>query len=240
MIRARPRVLSAIAILVLLGAIIVANAAHRSRPSTKPSEKPVLLLLTTLPLMFGEDFSLDSGGSQALSALQAHYRVVPVSTTDGSELAKGRLLLMAHPQAQTAENLVVLDSWVRRGGRVMILADPMLEWPSKRPLGDPSRPPPMFADTGLLGHWGLELFAADKRGAKPATLGGYKVVTISPGYLGGRGCAISADRISAHCTIGKGHATVVADADLLDTPDLGPGAEHNLDAILSELSELRH
>jgi hypothetical protein len=32
--------------------------------------------------------------------------------------------------------------------------------------------------------------------------------------------------------------TIVADADLLDVPDLGDGGQHNLDAVLSELSSL--
>ena len=76
---------------------------------------------------------------------------------------------MAHPLAQTAENLVALDAWVRGGGRVLLLADPMLEWPSKRPLGDPLRPPPMFMDTGLLAHWGLRLDAPDERGPSDAS-----------------------------------------------------------------------
>jgi hypothetical protein len=44
----------------------------------------------------------------------------------------------------------------------------------------------------------------------------------------------------AHCRIEKGKATIVADADLLDPDDLGRGSEHNLDAILSELSALQH
>jgi hypothetical protein len=241
MTRARGRAIFGIVALLIIAAASLAYALRRqpaASPST-PAAKPVLLLLTTLPLMFGEDFSLEGGGSPALTALQAHYRVIPISTTDGSELAKGRLLLMAHPQAQTAENLVVLDSWVQRGGRVMILADPMLEWPSERPLGDPLRPPPMFADTGLLGHWGLRLFAPDQRGRKAATLGGYPVVTESPGELEGEGsCAVSKDRLAAHCRIGEGRATIIADADLLDVADLGNGADHNLDAMLSELSEL--
>jgi hypothetical protein len=189
--------------------------------------------------MFSEDFSLEGGGSAALKALETQYRVVPISVADGADLAKGRLLLMAHPLAQTAENLVALDAWVRRGGRVLLLADPMLEWPSKHPLGDPLRPPPMFADTGLLAHWGLMLAAPEARGPRPARLNGYEILTASPGVLSG-GCAINADRLVAHCRIGKGKATVVADADLLDPDDLGKGSEHNLDAILFELSTLQH
>ena len=144
---------------------------------------------------------------------------------------------MAHPLAQPAEDLVALDRWVRSGGRVLLLADPMLEWPNPRPLGDPLRPPPMFMDTGLLAHWGLRLDAPDERGAKAEKLGGYDVLTVSPGSLFG-GCAISADRLVAHCRIGKGAATIVADADLLDAQDLGGKAAHNLDGLLSELAKL--
>jgi hypothetical protein len=241
MMRARPRAL-VLAGLAVIGAAALLFAAVQRGPGPRaphPGPPPTLPPLTSLPLVFSEDSSLEGGGSSALEALETRYRVVPISVTDGADLAKGRLLLMAHPLAQTAENLVVLDSWVRRGGRVLLLADPMLEWPSKRPLGDPLRPPPMFADTGLLAHWGLTLDAPDRRGAKAQALGGYKIVTSSPGALSGNGCEISADRLVAHCRIGRGKATVVADADLLDPDDLGRDAEHNLDAILSELSRLQ-
>jgi hypothetical protein len=63
------------------------------------------------------------------------------------------------------------------------------------------------------------------------------VVTLSPGALFG-GCDISADRLVAHCRIGKGAATIVADADLLDVKDLGERAGRNLDGLLSELARL--
>jgi hypothetical protein len=162
---------------------------------------------------------------------------VPISVTDHKDLAEGSLLLMAHPLAQTAENLVALDNWVRRGGRVLLLADPMLEWPSERPEGDPLRPSPMFMDTGLLAHWGLRLDAPDQRGPAERTLGGFKVATASPGELHG-GCDIAGDRLVAHCRIGKGEATIVADADFIDVDHLDGPKEHNLDALLTELARL--
>jgi hypothetical protein len=220
-----------------LAAAELALAIARRERAAAPAVRPPLLLLTSLPLMFGEDFSLQSGGSPALKSLETRYRVVPISVTDPKELAKGRLLLMAHPRAQPAEDLVALDDWVRGGGRVLLLADPMLEWPSERPLGDPTRPPPMFMDTGLLAHWGLRLDPPAERGDRPAKLGGYDVLSASPGQLSGR-CAIGADRLVAHCRIGKGWVTVVADADLLDVADLGSKAGHNLDALLAELARL--
>lgn len=240
MIAARRRVLIGIAAgIAALAALAVAQQLRRPQTiAPRPAaERPSLLLLTSLPLVFGEDFSLQGGGSPALKALETRYRVIPISVTDAAGLNKGRLLLMAQPLAQPAEDLVALDDWVRSGGRVLLLADPMLEWPSSRPLGDPLRPPPMFMDTGLLAHWGLRLDAPDDRGPMAAKLGGYDVVTVSPGRLSG-GCDVSADRLVARCRLGKGAATIVADADLLDGQYLGGSAGHNLDAVLSELASL--
>src|SRR5437763_89663 len=171
MSRARLRVLIGIAAVFVAGAaLVVAAGLHRSQgmEPRPPAQRPTLLLLTSLPLVFGEQFSLQGGGSPALKALETRYRVVPISVTDPAELGKGRLLLMAHPLAQPAEDLVALDAWVRGGGRGLLLADPMLEWPSTRRLGDPLRPPPMFMDTGLLAHWAPRLDAPAERGLKIA------------------------------------------------------------------------
>ena len=223
----------AIAIVALGG---LAFTQVRERGAAR--ERPTLLLLTSLPLMFGEDVSLQGGGSPALKALQERYQVVAISVTSPTELAKGSLLLMAQPQAQPPEDLVALDDWVRAGGRVLLLADPLLEWPSTRPLGDRLRPPVMFADTGLLAHWGLRLDAPDAPGAQTALIGGQQVQTVSPGRLFGS-CAIGADRIVAHCRVGQGKATVVADADFLDVERLGPAASHNLGGLIGELDPLK-
>ena len=241
MTRARWRVILLGAALLIAAAALAAAFLKTTKSielSPGPTAKrPTLLLLTSLPLVFPEQFSLQGGDSSALNALSTRYRVTPISVADPAELGKGRLLLMAHPLAQPAEDLVALDNWVRRGGRVLLLADPMLEWPSARPLGDPLRPPPMFMDMGLLAHWGLRLDAPDRRGLAVRRLGGIDVLTASPGSLSGS-CDISADRLVARCRIGQGRATVVADADLLDVDDLGAKAGHNLDAVLNELAAL--
>ncbi len=228
-----------LAIVALVGAaaigFAVAGRGPKPPPPRPPAERPVLLLLTSLPLVFSEGFKLNAGGSPALRALETRYRVVPISVTSPAELQRGRLLLMAHPLAQPAEDLVALDGWVRRGGRLLLLADPLLEWPSERPLGDPLRPPPMFMDTGLLMHWGLTLDAPDERGVSRRKLGGVDIVTNSPGSLDGS-CRIGGDRLVAHCPIGRGAVTIVADADFLDAPRLD--GKRNLDALLIELAAL--
>ena len=233
MTRARVRALF-IAIVLVIGAAVAIAVARRQPAPARP--RPTLLVLTSLPLMFGENFSVD-GGSPALSALETRYRVVPISVTDDADLAKGRLLLMAHPLAQPAEDLVALDAWVSRGGRVLLLADPALDWPSQRPLGDPLRPPPMFMDTGLLGHWGVQLDAPDRRGPQTRMLAGRAIQTSSPGRLSGK-CEVSADGLVAACRVGRGRASIIADADFLNVEALDGPAQHNLDALLDELAEL--
>jgi len=213
------------------------SRAQDSGVAEQRTDRPKLLLLTSLPLIFPEDFGLDHAGSPALDALETRYRPVPISVTSASDLDKGTLLLMAHPPAQTPEDLVALDQWVRDGGKVLLLADPALEWPSERPLGDPLRPAPMFTDTGLLSHWGLRLDAPGVRGASERTLGGEIIQSLSPGRLSG-GCALSGDGFVARCKLGEGTATVVADADFLDVDRLGARGRDNLAGLLTELGEL--
>ena len=124
------------------------------RAETAPV-KPTLYVLTSLPLVFDEGFAVGPAKGEAAAFLRAHYVLKPIDLP--SQLPAGATLLAAQPRALPAEELVALDAWVRGGGRLVLLADPLLEWPSKRPLGDRMRPPMAYADTGLLLHWGLRL-----------------------------------------------------------------------------------
>ena len=184
-------------------------------------DRPTLALLTSLPLMFGERFGLDGGGSLALIRLEERYKVIPIGVADAASLKRQHLLLMAHPRAQPAEALVELDQWVRDGGRVLLLADPRLDWPSERALGDKLRPPPGFADTGLLKHWGLDLEAPNLDSA------------ASAGRLSGKKCGVSDDGLVAHCAVGRGQATVIADADFLNSDQ-----DEQLELLVRELERL--
>ena len=219
------------------------KAAVVAQIKAAPVQRPTVALLSSLPLVFGERFSIDQGGSPMLTRLQTQYRVVPVAMADSASLTGQRLLLMAHSRAQPAAVLVELDAWVRRGGRLLLLADPRLEWHSDRPLGDPLRPPPDFADTGLLAHWGLRLDGPAVDGPRTGKAGGYEVMTASPGVLAseGPGCTVEAGGLIARCRIGQGAATVIADADFLNVE--GEGAldgptQHNLDLLMAELDRL--
>lgn len=246
MLKGRRRWLAAAVMLALFAVAAAAFLAARSTPATfeprPPSERPELLLLTTLPIVFPEEFTLEASGSPVLSALQERYRVVPISIADRQSLASHKLLLMAQPQAQPGEVLVELDEWVRGGGRVLLLADPALRWPSKRPLGDVLRPPVAFADTGLVGHWGLRLDAPPDLGPKTLDVGSRKVRTAAPGELAAtsKACTVDRSRLVARCSIGNGQATVIADADFLDVDRLKESKEDNLGLLLEELDRLDH
>ena len=241
---ARLRALGILMIAAIAAAAIALWARQRAAPPERATgERPALALLTALPLMFGDEFSLGGNGSPALAALQQRYRVKPISTGAASELKDRRLLLMAQPSAQRPEDLVAIDQWVRSGGRVLVLADPALNWPSERPLGDPLRPPPMFADTGLLAHWGLRLDAPDMVGPRQLPIGRFEVLTGSPGTLVATAPACEVERggLIARCRIGRGQATVIADADFLDVgrPEgLDGPTQSNLAALVGELTLL--
>jgi len=216
---------------VALAALLLAAPGGCARVAPPPGEKPVLLLVTGLPLVSGERFAIEAVGSPALARLEQAFRVRTIGISDRASLRGGKRLLMAQPRAQPAEALVDLDQWVRDGGWVAILADPRLDWSSDRPLGDALRPPLTYADTGLLAHWGLALDAPDAAGPAERRLGNHRVTTSSPGTLRriAGTCAILDDGFVAKCRIGQGMALIVADADFID------GAGDNLDALVAAL-----
>ncbi|MCY7271840.1 MAG: GldG family protein [Sphingomonas bacterium] len=200
---------------MLAAVALLATIGCRAQPATKVEAKPIVHVLTSLPLLLDEGFGLGPAKGEAAVFLREHFQLKPIDLP--SQLPPSGVLLVAQPRALPAEELVALDGWVRGGGRLVLLADPMLEWPSERPFGDRLRPPMSFADTGLLAHWGLRLDAPDKRGVSYDRMNG-AVAFISPGTLvkmGGK-CAIEEGGWKALCQLGKGNATIIADADFLN------------------------
>lgn len=215
--------LGALVALAALAAWAVAGSSDRLGPRPE-AERPSLALVTSLPLVFGEQFGLNNGGSPALTRLEQRYQVVPIAVADEKSLKGQHLLLMAHPRAQPADVLVQLDQWVQAGGKILLLADPKLDWPSSRPVGDRLRPQPAFADTGLLAHWGLKLRGPDVGSAD------------SRGHLASSGpCIVVGGGMIARCSIGRGWATVIADADFLNVDD---SKADNLSLMVGELNRL--
>lgn len=221
----------------LLALAMLASCRQAPAPAAPEKSKPELFLLTALPIAWNEDFSFEQPDSPVMAALEQDYRVTLIDLP--SQLPTGALLMAAQPRALPAEELVRLDQWVRDGGRLLLLADPLLEWPSKLPIGDKRRAPLAFADTGLLQHWGMRLDAPEQRGPMEDRIGGEKVQTVSPGSLiaEGTSCRIGPGGIEAHCAIDRGRAVIIADADFLN---VGPDEQdsRSLAAVRSQLAAL--
>jgi len=220
----RPLLLLLALLLLLMSTLL----AYAFIPPAPDGPKPILGLMTTLPLQWSEggveaDLAEDAQPHPAFARLGQSYDVQPLD--DVRDLAKRRILLLAQPRAFSPIELVQLDSWVRKGGRLLILADPALQWGSLYPLGDKRRPLFTSMLSPLFAHWGLELVLpiADAEPMAIRKIGKLSIRTQTPGEWlkinsgGSARCALEEGGLLADCKIGKGRALLVADADLLDT-----------------------
>lgn len=215
-----------ISTLLLLGALV----AYRTQPADD-GPKPALGLMSTLPLQWSEggieaDLSDDAQPHPVFVRLNAKYDVRPMDDLQNLRSKNLSLLLLAQPRALRPAELVALDAWVRNGGRVLILADPALQWGSLYPLGDKRRPLFTSLLSPLFTHWGLELVLpmTDEEPVVMRQVAAFKIRTQTLGEWlpkagkDMRNCRVSPKGFVADCALGKGRAILVADADLLDPP----------------------
>lgn len=186
----------------------------------RPAQRPDLLVMTGLPIIWGESGAFDpaSKPAEAYKALQLEFQVRPLDVLDLESLASAKLLLLAQPRALNPEELVALDQWVRAGGRALILTDPLLGWQSPLAVGDVRRPPAVGLLGPLLVHWGMELEpAVVENTAIRRDIGERRVEVFAPGKFRSTGptCNLRENAFLADCRIGAGRAMLVADADLL-------------------------
>jgi len=204
---------------VLLGAWLAARPAPRTQ----------LGVFTSLPIIWNEA----SGPAEMLNAHQAppwprvaledRFRIVALNTL--LKLDPLDDLLIAQPRPLAPQENVALDGWVRRGGHLVLFADPMLTAPSRFAIGDPRRPQDIALLSPILAHWGLELRFDEAQpfglresagSALPVNLSGYWAKLPR----GEADCRIEQAGLVANCRIGAGRALLVADAALFEaTPD---------------------
>lgn len=209
-------------------------------PRVQEGPKPPLLLMTSLPLVWGEGgaFDPDSRPSGSYRALEREYDVRPIDAIEPASLGGAGLMLLAQPRLLAPEELAALDEWVRGGGRLLVLADPRLVWARDWPAGHVLRPPERSLLGPLLDHWGLSLAPFSPAGPFEDELGSEgrrRLVLRAPGSLlaSGAQCLRSRRFYLARCRIGRGEAVILADADVLDDRSwirAGPhrGAERHL------------
>lgn len=218
-----------VGILLVLGLVFFLSAMRYLRPE-QSAPRPALGLMTTLPLQWSEggieaNIASDAKPHPAYERLSERYAIAPVDDLAELHEQKFSLLLLAQPRSFAPEELVALDRWVREGGRVLILADPALQWGSLYPLGDKRRPLFTSLLSPLFSHWGVELVLPinEQQELVLRQVDGLTVRTQTPGEwqpkAGGVGarCSIAAHKLLSDCRVGKGRALLIADADLLDT-----------------------
>lgn len=197
----------------LLGcAVLLVWLGSRERVEVM-ADRPSLAVLSALPL-FWEEGGMARVEAPIITVLRARFAVRAVDSV-ADVRAEDRLLL-AQPRDLGPAGLVAMDDWVRAGGHVLMLADPRLVWPSHLPLGDRRRAPGGTVLGPLLGHWGVEMEAADEGEVRRFLSDGRLVTTLAAGRLRAPGCRVTEAGLVARCAVGRGEAVVVADADLLD------------------------
>lgn len=227
---------------------LLALAACGEGSAVAPSAPETIGLYTSLPITWNESADIrgllsgDAPPHWALTELRRRGRVIPLDT-----LAKGAgpdapgklplpadgLLVLAQPRALTAQENVALDAWVQGGGRVLLLADPMLTAHSLFGPGDPRRPQDITMLSPILARWGLvqKVELDSPAGERTVTLPEGDLPVNLPGsfhLLGKSGggvaeCRIEAEGLLADCTSGKGRIVALADAAVLENPEDSQG-----------------
>lgn len=237
-----------------LGALVLAFAlAASSRQDEQLDPGNAIGLFSSLPILWPESPDLagllatGAPAHWALAVLRERGRVVALDALLDDAKSQGlpglRLLVMAQPRPLSPQENVALDGWVRRGGRLLLFADPMLTHDSAFAMGDSRRPQDIVMISPLLAHWGLILEFDDMQpvGAKMAQAFGARLPVALPGRFiaaGKNGDCVPRDQgLAAMCRIGAGRVIAIADAAMLEGVDPG-GVAARRDALLRLISAL--
>jgi len=174
----------------------------------------------------------------ARAALESEYALRPLDALDGLAGGATRTLLMVQPRPLSPGENVALDGWVRRGGRLLLFADPALTQDSAFALGDRRRPQDTVLLSPILSHWGLTLMFDDDQplGERTVALGDVPLPINLPGRLASAPdgpCSLSAAGLMALCRIGEGRVMVIADAALFELQEQPDAVEARRRALLA-------
>jgi hypothetical protein len=226
--------------------VVALSATMAVQAQDGPDARPPLLLMGTVPIFWGEAEDLTDLVRGAASThwarpvLERRFQLQPLDTLTSDQLARHRFLLMAQPRTLSAGENIALNGWVRAGGHVLLLADPMMTGDSRFAIGDRRRPQDVALLSPILTHWGLDLQFDDT--ALPGVVSQDAGITAIPVNLPGRlvlreggSCEVLGEGIAARCALGRGMALVLADAALVDHAGPYPGAEAGLTALIDSI-----
>ncbi len=210
-------------VIAALALLTASGCGQSGKGEASQAARPIYAIVTSLPLFWGEGGFGDAVGGKDQRApfiqqLSENADVRPIDAIASKALGGVTTLILAQPRLLAPEELVEIDRWVRAGGQVIAFADPLLDWPSDLPIGDARRAPPVTLLDPLFSHWGLALEGGTDGASVERMLGATAVTTTGAGRWAatGNNCTVAPDGFIAQCRIGKGRATFVADADVLD------------------------
>lgn len=223
-------------------------------PSPREDRKK-LGLMTSLPLYWplGEAFTVTATGKGEVpwqrQQLELDHELVLLDTLspipglgpddpETDPLEGLERLAIVQPRGLTASDNVALDRWVRGGGRLLLVLDPMLTGHYEAALGDPRRPTDVALMPPVLVRWGLAM-TYDPEGQDPrrpvrVPVEDFSIIASMSGEIAiaesGTGkCALLARNVVARCAVGAGEVVFLADAatfEMLVEPTVKPAAEN--------------
>lgn len=196
-------------LLILVALLLWRGPAQSVRPVT---DRPDLAVVTGLPLFWDETGRGGPRDAPIMSILRTRFTVMPLDDPLKLAASGAKRLLLAQPRALAPAQMVAIDRWVRGGGTVLVLADPLLRWPSGLPLGDRRRAPSASLLQPLLTHWGFTPSGVQDAEIRYRMPDGH-LITLSGVQMYDRGVG---DGIVQFKRIGKGGMVLLGDADPID------------------------
>lgn len=237
----RNRLLSLAACLVLLSGCKEA-AREDAGAGAERADRTQLGLTSSLPLYWplGSDLSALLSDAAPVpwqrEVLEREYELVPLATLSPLDKGDGNAqtdplegleqLAVIQPRGLAPADNVAIDDWVRKGGRLLLVLDPLLTGEYEVPLGSPERPVDSALIPPVVTRWGLAVSVKEharyEDGFFEVPLGDTKLVVGHPGTISivdpdAADCLLLADAVIAQCKVGKGRVTLLADAAVFET-----------------------
>ena len=251
---------------LVAAAIFWARAASNSGdsaglPALAPKDAPALGLMTSLPIYWNEGDAFAALGSEehelpwVRRAIEQRYRISPLDSLSAAQELSGETsdplqsidhLAIIQPRGLSPSDNVALDDWVRGGGKLLLVLDPMLVGEYEVMLGDPRHPTVSAVIPPVVERWGYRITFDDAQSDKarlvtwdglelPVVLAGAFVHAEPPdGVTLRKPQSLFADRALAHFPWGEGQVTILADAALFEPREGNDTAEATILALFSK------
>lgn len=226
-------------------------------PAPEP-DRPKLGLMTSLPLYWpaGADMAAITSGEAGVPwqrrLLEVGHELVPLDTLspipglspddpETDPLAGLERLAVIQPRGLAPADNVALDAWVRGGGHLLLVLDPLLTGEYPFALGDPRRPVDTALMPPVVARWGLGVgFDEMQPATRQLHLGSREITVSQAGQIernqdraaADSSCEISAEKIVAQCRVGDGTVTLVADAAVFEQRELAGANGDSIQALM--------